>query len=37
MRFTQPQFAKIIENIIDKEDGLNIILKTTLDGLYIFT
>src|SRR5690625_7374536 len=32
MHFTQLQFTEIIENIIDKEDGLNIILKTTLEA-----
>src|SRR5690625_5684050 len=33
MHFTQLQFTEIIENIIDKEDGLNIILKTTLEAM----
>lgn len=33
MRFTQPQFTKIIEDIIEKEDGLNTILKTTLEAM----
>src|SRR5699024_5653335 len=33
MRFTQPQFTKIIEDIIEKEDGLNTILKTTLETM----
>lgn len=33
MRFTQPQFTKIIEDIIEKEDGLNTILKTTLEAI----
>lgn len=33
MHFTQSQFTEIIENIIDKEDGLNIILKTTLEAM----
>lgn len=33
MHFTQPQFTKIIEDIIEKEDGLNTILKTTLEAM----
>jgi len=33
MRFTQPQFSEIITDLIEKEDGLNIILKTTLEAL----
>src|SRR5699024_6369581 len=33
MRYTQPQFTKIIEDIIEKEDGLNTILKTTLEAM----
>jgi len=33
MHFTQSQFTEIIENIINKEDGLNIILKTTLEAM----
>ena len=33
MRFTQAQFTNIIEGILTKEDGLNTILKTTLEAL----
>lgn len=33
MRFTQSQFTTIIEDIIEQEDGLNLILKTTLEAL----
>ena len=33
MNFTQPQITEIIENIINKEDGLNTILQTSLEAL----
>ena len=33
MRFTQSQFTDIIEGTLTKEDGLNTILKTTLEAL----
>lgn len=33
MRFTQAQFTTIIEDIIEQEDGLILILKTTLEAL----
>ncbi len=33
MHFTQTQISKIIEQILEKEDGLNTILKMTLEAL----
>ncbi len=31
MHFTQPQVSKILEDILQKEDGLNTILKLSLE------
>ena len=33
MHFTQPQVSKILEDILQKEDGLNTILKLSLKTL----
>ncbi len=33
MHFTQPQVSKILEDILQKEDGLNTILKLSLEAL----
>lgn len=33
MHFTQTQVSKILEDILQKEDGLNTILKLSLEAL----
>jgi transposase-like protein len=33
MHFTQPKVSKILEDILQKEDGLNTILKLSLEAL----
>src|SRR5690554_1193777 len=33
MHFTQSQVSKLIEEVVSKEDGLNTILKMSLDAL----